>query len=217
MKSLIIKDLFNINHNIKSLLMVLVILAFCFLPQEGGVYTLIVTCGIIFSMMIITTFSFDDHSDWMKYALTMPVTRKDVAASKFAILLLFCTAGIFLGLLAGVGSGILLHKFDPASLTEWMSLLGTAAGGLMLSVFFGSISIPLMFRFGAEKARLFSIVSFALPVMLLLVLYRIAAGMGLVITEAFIKRTMLFSPVLIILWCLLMYQISCAILEKKDL
>lgn len=217
MKSLVLKDLYNISHNVKSLLMVLVILAFCFLPQEGGVYTMIATCGIIFSMMIITTFSFDDHSGWMKYAMTMPVTRSDVVSSKFFVLIVFCVAGVGLGLLAGIVGGLFLHKFHPASTADWMTALGTAGGGLLLAVFFGSISIPLLFRFGAEKARLFSIVSFFVPVMLLLLIYRIAAGMGFEITDTFFRKALLFSPVFVLLWCLLMYRISCTILEKKDL
>ena len=65
MKSLVLKDLYNMGHNAKSMLFSQLILAFALIPSVG-VESYIITSGILFSMMIITTFSFDDHSKWLK-------------------------------------------------------------------------------------------------------------------------------------------------------
>lgn len=43
-------------------------------------------------MMVMTTFSFDDNSKWMKYAMVTPVTKRDLVSSKFIVLLIFSKA-----------------------------------------------------------------------------------------------------------------------------
>ena len=61
MKSLVLKDLFNIGHNAKSMLFILVVFAVALIPFSG-VEGYIFVCAILCSMMIVTTFSFDDSS-----------------------------------------------------------------------------------------------------------------------------------------------------------
>ena len=63
MKSLVLKDLFNIGHNAKSMLFILVVFAVALIPFSG-VEGYIFVCAILCSMMIVTTFSFDDSSKW---------------------------------------------------------------------------------------------------------------------------------------------------------
>ena len=60
MKSLVLKDLFNIGHNAKSMLFILVVFAVALIPFSG-VEGYIFVCAILCSMMIVTTFSFDDQ------------------------------------------------------------------------------------------------------------------------------------------------------------
>jgi ABC-2 type transport system permease protein len=87
MKSLIIKDFYNIGHNAKSMIFILLVLSFGLIPSSGTEGYIIMS-GILCSMMIITTFSFDDQSKWLKYAMVMPVTKKDIVISKFIVLLM---------------------------------------------------------------------------------------------------------------------------------
>lgn len=61
MRSLILKDLYNIGHNAKSMLFVLVVFAAALIPTSG-VELYIFVCAILCSMMIVTTFIFDDNS-----------------------------------------------------------------------------------------------------------------------------------------------------------
>lgn len=65
MKSLVLKDLFNIGHNAKSMLFILVVFAVALIPFSG-VEGYIFVCAILCSMMIVTTFSFDDSSKCRK-------------------------------------------------------------------------------------------------------------------------------------------------------
>ena len=86
MKSLVLKDLFNIGHNAKSMLFILVVFAVALIPFSG-VEGYIFVCAILCSMMIVTTFSFDDSSKWTRYAMIMPVSKKELVAGKFMVLL----------------------------------------------------------------------------------------------------------------------------------
>ena len=53
MKSLVLKDLFNIGHNAKSMLFILVVFAVALIPFSG-VEGYIFVCAILCSMMIVT-------------------------------------------------------------------------------------------------------------------------------------------------------------------
>ena len=83
MKSLVLKDLFNIGHNAKSMLFILVVFAVALIPFSG-VESYIFVCAILCSMMIVTTFSFDDNSKWTRYAMIMPISKKELVIGKFA-------------------------------------------------------------------------------------------------------------------------------------
>ena len=119
MKSLILKDLYNIIHNSKSMLFILLFFAVVFLPSSG-IQGYIYTCAILCSMMIVTTLSFDERSDWMSYALVMPVSRRDLAAGKYIVLFLFSSIGVLFGLIVGI-IGSFIHKsvgLLPENLSE---------------------------------------------------------------------------------------------------
>ena len=105
MKSLVLKDLFNIGHNAKSMLFILVVFAVALIPFSG-VEGYIFVCAILCSMMIVTTFSFDDSSKWTRYAMIMPVSKKELVAGKFMVLAIFCAIGSLFGLIIGFIGGM---------------------------------------------------------------------------------------------------------------
>lgn len=142
MKSLILKDLYNIGHNMKSMLLVLVILAVG-LISSAGTESHVVASGIICGTMVITTFSFDNMSKWPRYAMIMPVSRKALVVSKFIVLLIFAVGGAVAGLVLGAGGGILLHKL-VLNTEGIVTLLQLSLIGLLYTAICSSISIPLV-------------------------------------------------------------------------
>ena len=161
MKSLVLKDLFNIGHNAKSMLFILVVFAVALIPFSG-VEGYIFVCAILCSMMIVTTFSFDDSSKWTRYAMIMPVSKKELVAGKFMVLAIFCAIGSLFGLIIGFIGGLITHKIvlDIVGIGELLFLTLVA---WVISLIFGSMSIPLVFKFGAEKGRVLLLVSFLIP------------------------------------------------------
>lgn len=216
MKSLILKDLYNIGHNARSMLFILLILAFSLIPSTG-VESYIIMSGILCSMMLITTFSFDDHSKWMKYAMIMPVTRKDIVISKFIVLLIFSAIGAVTGLVIGSIGSIILYKAAFNSISSVLNLLFTGLASLVIAEIMGSVSIPLLFRFGAEKARILMFASCLIPAGISFAVYKLFILLGISFSNFSILILLCFSPLIGLVWNLAMYKISCGLFEKKEL
>lgn len=214
MKSLILKDLYNIGHNAKSMLFILVIFAVAFIPTSG-VEGYIFMCAILCSMMIVTTFSFDDTSKWTRYAMITPISKKDLVAGKFIVLAIFCVIGSLFGMVVGAIGGVILKKvsFDLAGIGELLFLTLVA---WVISLILGSISIPLVFKFGAEKGRVLILVSFLIPAAICFGIYQLLVILGVEMTDQ-LFILLCCSPIVAFIWCYVMYQISYQIFAKQEL
>ena len=215
MKSLVLKDLYNIVRNIKSMLFIMVIFAFVFIPSSG-IEGYIFVCAVMCSMMIVTTFSFDDIAKWTRYAMITPISRKDLVIGKFVVLAIFCAMGSLFGLVAGtIGSAILKKiSFDLAGIEQTLFLTLSAWA---VSLVMGSISIPLVFKFGAEKGRILLLVSFLLPAGIGFGIYKLLTALGIVLTDHIIYILLCCSPLVALAWCYAMYKISYCIFAKQEL
>lgn len=215
MKSLILKDLFNIGHNAKSMLFILAVFAVALIPFSG-VEGYIFVCAILCSMMIVTTFSFDDNSKWTRYAMIMPVSKKELVVGKFVVLAIFCAVGSLFGLVIGSISGFAMRKitFDFAGIGE---LLFLALAAWVISLIFGSMSMPLVFKFGAEKGRVLLLVSFLIPAGICFGIYQLLTILGVELTDQLVFILLCCSPLLALAWCYVMYQISYRIFSRQEL
>ncbi|WP_455616550.1 ABC-2 transporter permease [Eisenbergiella sp.] len=216
MKSMILKDIYNITHNMRSMALLLVMFIFIMLPQ-GGASSYIITSCVLCSMMVITTFSFDNISKWEKYALVMPVTKQDLVGAKFIVLLIFTAFGAVSGLVLGIIGGLILGSFHPADPAEWLTTAAVAGAGICVGIFFGSIVIPLLFRFGAEKARILSIAAFLIPVVLGLLVYKLLSMAGVVITDKMVYTGLCIAPFVVVIWTFAMFWISCRVFAKQEI
>lgn len=218
MKSLILKDLYNISHNAKSMLLILLLFAVLFLPQNSyGPQSYIITCGLLCSMMTITTFSFDENCKWTRYATVMPISKRDYVAAKFLVQLIFAAAGAVWGLVTGLAFGAVLHKLSLTSASDLISMLVFTGVSLAASEICGAVSIPLLFQFGAEKARIMTLVSIFIPLGLCFIVYQLLKLMGIPFTDRSVTILLIGSPFIAAAWNWLMYQISCRIFLRKEL
>ena len=214
MKSLILKDLYNIGHNAKSMLLILLVFAVG-LIMSSGVESYIISAGVLCSMMIVTTFTFDDNCKWSKYALIMPVCKKDIVKAKFIVLVIFCTVGVCVGTIFGVSGGLVMRKL-VMSMESIVTMLFMAFVGLIVSVIFGSMSIPLVYKFGAEKGRMLLLVSFVVPLAICFIVYEILTLFGVEITDQLVFAILCVSPLIALIWVYIMYRISCSIFSKQE-
>ena len=215
MKSLILKDLLNIGHNAKSMLFILLVFAIALIPFSG-VEGYIFVCAILCSMMIVTTFSFDDNSKWTRYAMIMPVSKKELVGGKFVVLAIFCAIGSLFGLVIGSIGGFAIKKitFDLSGVVELLVLTLVAWA---ISFIYGSLSIPLVFKFGAEKGRMLLLVSFLIPAGICFGIYQLLAMLGIELTDMLVVGLLCCSPIITFVWFYIMYQISYRVFIKKEL
>lgn len=211
MKSLIWKDILNLQKNFKTMGFVLVLFAITFVVAGNNSSFFMVMFGLIVSMQIVTTFSFDEMTHWSTYAMTMPFSRNDLVRAKFVLHLMLSVGSVCIAALLSVGGMYFHHTFSFDAL---QLILMIACSSLAMTLIFGGISILLIFKFSAERARIISMLLYVVPMMV---------GTA-VLTEANVEQVAL--PLVPILCGVLafafvldfgMYLLSCRVFAKKDL
>ena len=161
--------------------------------------------AIMCATMIVTTFALDERCGWPAFAAALPVTRKESVQAKYAVHVIYCFAGTFLGFVIS----IFVNVFAEQKLS--VAELGICAVvSFAIAMLFGFVIIPIMFRFGAEKARFIMMAVIALPTIAVYLLAdRIDFG-GIEFTDMGIK--LIYAVV--ILGFILIGMASCAISIK---
>lgn len=159
MKALILKDLYNIGHNSKQMLILLLFFTFVYIPSFGFItYAFMVM--FLCTAMIMTTFHFDKTANWEKYALTLPISKRSYIQSKFITAAIFCLIGALFSSFACFVSTFFIKKGKVGD-------IGLAAGiGLYLGLILGGVLIATIIRVGAENARNVLIAIIAIPMVL---------------------------------------------------
>ena len=85
MKGLLIKELYQLRHSIKAQGFSLVLFVFLGLVMKSTVYVgMMVT--VLITNMILLTIGYDEQCAWKRYALTMPLRRRDLITVKYLLL-----------------------------------------------------------------------------------------------------------------------------------
>lgn len=136
MKALMQKDLYVLSRQMRFFLLVIVIFA----VMPGNSMT---TFSVVYAaMMPYTALAYDERSKWDQIAAMMPYTDGDIVLSKYLLGYLFVAAAAGIGMAAK-----LITRADSGSV-----LMGLCVGLLMMA-----LTLPMMFRFGVEKGRMFFI------------------------------------------------------------
>ena len=164
MNGLLYKDLLNLTPTLKYLVFMALIFCVVFIPlgNELPVYITLIMFG---ALLPTTAISFDTAARWDKYAVSLPVTRREIVAARYQLMVGgICVAGIISLIIAVAmmilmpGEGIFLPYFSPL-----MLMVLFVACGLLL----GSIALPLTLKFGVEKMRYIIMVIVLTPVVVI--------------------------------------------------
>lgn len=206
MKGLILKDLYITKNNSRFYLLILGLFGIVSLAQGDGGMSFLPFCVILFSVLVISSLSYDELAKWDRLALCMPITRRQVVASKYVLHLIFTAVGVLLGLLIGVLS-LLIH--DGGDYRALLTLVATSAA---IALVYGALVLPLIFRYGPEKGRIMIILLALVPAALV--------GTGISIggspSEELIARLVYFAPAAALILFGISYPISVKIYEKKQ-
>ena len=162
MKALLLKDWYMLKKYGRVLLIVLAV----FIVGSAfatDTYFLLMYPVLLASVFSTSLISYDEKFGWLRYAETMPISRRLVVSEKYVITLLLSAAVLVLTLLVRIPAAV-TGKLDLSSFSGLV--------GLMLAASFvaPSLILPIMFKFGMEKGRIayFIIIGFILALSVML-------------------------------------------------
>lgn len=209
MKFLMLKDFYNIQHNLKQLMILVLIFAVTILP--AGPEGFMISISVICATLITTTFSLDERCNWNKYALIMPVSRKNYVKSKYCMSLIFGGAGLVLGIVCGIVGGIVTKK--PVTLPLMSACILVS---LVAILFINAFMIPQIIKYGTEKARITFLIIVIIPTAIVLVGTKILQFLQVEVTEKLLAYILLRAFLLSIALFIGSYRLSVKWFSKKE-
>lgn len=210
MKGFILKDICLIKGNIKTLFILFIAFAIMTL---NNIDFLIFFLPFLCIMICISTFGYDEFNHWDAYALTLPNGRRNVVKSKYVATILMILISMLLSAMISSMVGVIGNNFDIEHLAS--NVLGSGCSILFVI----SLMYPLIYKFGAEKGRIFL---FVVCFMLSAVIGLIAVGIGklgidlTIFIQFFVKYLIYILPIAAILMLMISYYISYHIYQKKE-
>ncbi len=208
MLGLVKKDLLMIKGNIRQVILFLVvflILAF----QENNI---IVIVPVFVSMMVfITTFSYDEYNKWDAYAISLPVSRKNIVKAKYvASIILWAIALLVTVVITGI-MGLFEQNIN------YFEMFGMILGCVFSIVLLEAIMFPLIFKFGVEKGRIGLFVGvFAIAGLLGFIFTGIDLENATGFIEIFNKYYYILIPLAAVILLVISYFVSKKIYLKKE-
>ena len=209
MIGLLLKDIYTMRQYIKTLLFMLIFFAMISagLHNPAAFFEGFI---ILMSMMLtISSFSYDDLAKWDRYALTLPITRKDVVAGKYLLSIVLCLAGTVISFL--ISLAILTVK--PVEGFGLIEQFYATVGIVSVAFFFTGILLPLTFKFGVEKSRILMFIVFAAPSAAVIALDKVGIPLP---SEASLLGLLKLLPLIMIPLYYLSYRLSVRIFSAKE-
>lgn len=153
MRGLLLKDFYTLSKSIKIMALVAVFyLIISLVTYESA--NLVGMIGILMGYLGISSFYYDDMVNWNHYCVSLPVKRRQIVFSKY----LFTIILYLIGSVISVGLFFVVKLLGAEG-----SLLGSISfiigGGVAICIVY-ALLMPMMYRFGSEKARFMLIVIF---------------------------------------------------------
>ncbi len=151
MKGLIIKDLLILSKNLKFYAIFLVLYSgfSVYSDAQSSVIGIFSYCLILTYILTLSSFSYDDMTNFQTLALTMPVTKKAIVASKYTLYLIFVSFSCIIALILAFAINIDFIEFLMSSLLAVVSLTTVL-----------NLTLPLIIKFSVEKSRYLIMVIF---------------------------------------------------------
>ncbi|WMJ85716.1 ABC-2 transporter permease [Anaerocolumna sp. MB42-C2] len=211
MAGLFIKDLYNIRKYVKQIGLTVILFAFFAINLKSPSY-LVGMIVMMSSMLVITTMSYDDIAKWDKYALTMPIVRKDIVLSKYIFLFFTVVTGTVISGIAAMIMSVVMKIQNP------MDNLLSSGFIALIAIFMFSILLPILFKYGVEKARIMMFAVFAIPFLAVVGLVKLLERFN--IPKPGMEQLKMFGfafPVIVLIAVFISYNLSVKIYSKKEL
>lgn len=186
-----------------------------FASEDSGFFSSVLT--MLFAILTLTLYSYDDMAKWDIFALTMPVTKENIVQGKYFMMLALTAIGAIYSALFTIIMNVTLK-----SSSMFQSLENIGAGAAIVILFY-CIIMPFITKLGVEKARLILFAVYLIPFVIIMGLSRLVGDGSLVIPEqlinlfeTFLKYIYLIVPITVILALSISYVISVWLYRKKE-
>lgn len=212
MKGLLIKDFLNQRGQMK---IYIIIIGFFFLITLFSNSNNIAGIGgyicILCTLLPINAIAYDERCSWDRYALSMPISRKDLVISKYLFLLITSLIGVSLNFILCLIKGFLSLETLTILLVFWS-----------LSIILTSLILPIIIKLGTEKGRMAMMAIILCPTLLILLAAKLQLPMP---NSHLLDQLSTLAPILIpilipiatILILFISIGISLKIYNKKEL
>lgn len=148
MTGLILKDFLILRKTLRSYLFMLVVyvgIAFTGVWSADIVGVLMVVMVVMLPMNV---FAYDKQAKWDTYGLALPVGRTKTVAARYVCVLLLCLLSV--GLTAILG----MMLYAAGRVEEPVEFLVSCSVTGLMAVLVNAIMLPLLYKFGPERARM---------------------------------------------------------------
>lgn len=163
MKGILLKDLYTVANNKKSLALIFVLGIFFTIGFNDGGQYMSTMLALMLMMSVFSSFSYDESAQWDRYAVCLPVSRLQIVLCKYLLSLIMAAVSVVAVAAVSLGSW-LLGGGQP--LVNFLFGLGNV-GTMLLAL---SVVIPATYKLGPQKARLVSMLGVVLPLLALVLL-----------------------------------------------
>lgn len=202
MSGLILKDLYYIKANSRMYLIVMVlfgIYTYIMNSMEMLVFYIVFICVL----MPVTVMGFDEGANWDRFAMGLPVSRRDLVISKYILCLILCIAAtIFVSI---------IEIFNEGSPLKEGSLSVLYVFSALITIF--SVMLPVLFKFGTTKGRMVVVAIAFLPTLLVVGLDKLGIQMPNIST---LKPLAPYSPIFALILLGFSITISLYIYKGKE-
>ena len=207
MKGLLIKDLLVLRKYARTLLLIfLFYMFFSFFTNDTSFFSGMTV--MFFTISTITSFSYDDLAKWNRYARSLPLTKKEIVASKYLLALILAVTGTVLPM---VFSLLFISVFGGKTGAAEQLMISYAL--FAVAVVFMCVMLPFLFKYGVEKSRVILFGVFLIPFIIGFAMVKLNMPMP---TEDQFMFLLKLSPVLLILLSSVSFITSCRIYQNKD-
>jgi len=211
MIGLLLKDFYILKQYLKTMLLMAAFFVLISTGLDNPAEFISGFIVLICVMMTITSFSYDALANWERYALSMPVTRKEIVGSKYLLSLILCLAGAAVSFPVSLAVLKMTGPVEGFGMSEY---LYSSVALISIAYLYIAVLLPLIFKFGVEKCRLIMIAVFAAPTAALIALSKAGVSMP---SEASLKAFIQLLPALVILLNLVSYFISVRIFSAREI
>lgn len=211
MTGLVKKDLYLSLSMFKSYVVVAAVFAAL---TAFGIYDIsfFVTYVSVMCIMIpVNLFAYDEQARWDKYAAALPSGRAGVVKARYLLTILVCAGSLVFSLLLQ----LIVALVSGAQGQERVDLLLSGLLPAAYGCFMNAILLPLLFRFGSQKARLYLILVLGVGVGVIFGGLTGLKEMGLSLSE--VSLPLFVLPVVGLLALIPSYLFSKRIFFHKDL